>query len=128
MLELDDTLLGFSYSFTKGSRFVCYLHSFDEDYRRFGAGNLLDYYMTIQRYEEGIDIANAVGKSMWQRNALLGKCVEITKKSSKIVSFKRNTLWKTNYWLRNYRELQEYAQHHIFTTDVELYRLPARSI
>ncbi len=154
VLELDDTLLGFSYSFTKGSRFVCYLHSFDEDYRRFGAGNLLDYYMTIQRYEEGIDIldfsigyedykyrwathsqfvrtyyiANAAGKSMWQRNALLGKCVEVTKKSSKIVSFKRNTLGKANYWLRNYRELPEYAQNHISTTDVELYRLPARSI
>ncbi len=154
VLELDDTLIGFSYCFAKGSRFVCYLHSFDEDYRRFGAGNLLDYYMTIRRYEEGIDIldfsigyedykyrwatnsqfvrtyyiANAAGRSMWQRKALVGKCVEITKKSSKMVSFKRNTLGKANYWLRNYRELPTYTQNNVFTTDVELYRLPARSI
>ena len=154
VLVLDDTLIGFSYCFSKGSRFVCYLHSFDEDYRRFGAGNLLDYFMTIRRYEENVDIldfsigyedykyrwathsnfvrtyyiANNSGKAIWQKKLLLGKCIEITKKSPKIVQLKRNTLGTARYWLRNYRDLSRYTQENIFTKEVELYRLPARTL
>lgn len=154
VFELDETLLGFTYSFQKGNRFVCYLHSFEEDYRRFGAGNLLDYHMMLQRYDGDVDIvdfsigyedykyrwathsnfvrtyymANAAGRSTWQRQAFVGKCVELTKKSSKAVHFKRNTLGRAKYWMENYRELPRYTQQNIFSKEVDIYRLPKRTL
>lgn len=154
VFELDDKMLGFTYCFQKGDRFVCYLHSFDEDYGRFGSGHLLDYYMMLRRYEEDVDIvdfsigyedykyrwathsnfvrtyymANEAGRSLWQRQALIGKCVEITKKSQKAVRFKRNTLGRAKYWMENYRQLPQYTQQNIFSKEVDIYRLARRKL